>query len=277
MSLFTKFKGFLSKHRFTSQFLLSQFDSESAFYQSYDSGELRIDISLGKSVLFAAFFSPSRILHVQGDIDHLKNQNFSHWIDGLRLKGLNGPTPLVKKLLPNLQRDLHLIPSRIFNDLVYKLNLPIKSKTQGAGKVRLLQPSEFESWHELYVQFIQELGLASTASKETRATRFLEEVHKGWHWGTFTDQNDASLVAIAAFNAKSNTSAQVGGVFTVRECRGKGYATSAMAALLASASSDVTLKELILFTGAPDSPPGRLYTRLGFKPVDQYSMVLFER
>ena len=48
-----------------------------------------------------------------------------------------------------------------------------------------------------------------------------------------------------------------------------------MMKLIRAASSESRMKEFILFTDPPTSAPGRLYTKLGFKPVDQYSMVVF--
>ena len=84
-----------------------------------------------------------------------------------------------------------------------------------------------------------------------------------------------NTTSIGAYNAKNEDSGQIGGVFTLPLFRGKGFAMGPMVKLIRAASSESSMKELILFTDPPTSAPGRLYTKLGFKPVDHYSMVVF--
>lgn len=278
MNLFSKIRDYLLFRRLTSQYLLSQLGDATFVEQAITTKKLHVWMDLSGAIDFMAYISPGKILHIQGDPNVLLANPLANLLEELKVHqilGINGPSDLVSKVL--LEYKSHFNPPRIkmFNDLIYQLKLPTSELFyNGPGVPRQLTRHDFDDWHHLYNEYLKELGLNSSASKEERKARFQVEVDRNWHWGTFLEHGE--LVSIGAYNAKNIESGQIGGVFTPPSFRGKGLAMGPMIELIRAASSETQMKELILFTDPPTSAPGRLYTKLGFKPVDHYSMVVFE-
>jgi predicted GNAT family acetyltransferase len=83
------------------------------------------------------------------------------------------------------------------------------------------------------------------------------------------------LVATSAFNTAIAEAVQVGGVWTPRPLRSRGYGRAAVAASLLDARAEgATLA--ILFTGEGNLPARRAYTSLGFRRVGDYRLLLLK-
>lgn len=109
-------------------------------------------------------------------------------------------------------------------------------------------------------------GLRSACRDEMR--RMIEE-------GTgFVLTAGANLLAFSGFNAKLPDIVQVGGVFTPRELRGRGYARAVVAASLLEARRDGA-KRALLFTDRKNIAARRAYVALGFEPIGDYGLIMF--
>jgi RimJ/RimL family protein N-acetyltransferase len=80
-------------------------------------------------------------------------------------------------------------------------------------------------------------------------------------------------VSTSGFNATLAEAVQVGGVWTPRELRGRGYARAVVAASLLAARSRGATRS-VLFTGQRNLPAQKAYEALGFRHVGQYRLVL---
>jgi ribosomal protein S18 acetylase RimI-like enzyme len=81
-------------------------------------------------------------------------------------------------------------------------------------------------------------------------------------------------VAFTGFNTRTRGVAQVGGVWTPPELRGRGYARAAVAgSLLAERAAGTTRS--VLFTGRANSAAIRAYRALGFETIGEFALVLF--
>jgi RimJ/RimL family protein N-acetyltransferase len=81
-----------------------------------------------------------------------------------------------------------------------------------------------------------------------------------------------SPAAYSAFNARLPEIAQVGGVWTPPERRGRGYARAVVAASLLDARAE-GVRRAVLFTENPAAR--RAYEALGFQRVGEYGLVIF--
>jgi predicted GNAT family acetyltransferase len=85
---------------------------------------------------------------------------------------------------------------------------------------------------------------------------------------------EGNPVSMTTFNARLPVAVQVGGVFTPREKRGRGYARSVVAASLVEARAGGA--EIgVLFTGQDNVSAQRAYQALGFERVGAYGLLLF--
>jgi predicted GNAT family acetyltransferase len=66
-------------------------------------------------------------------------------------------------------------------------------------------------------------------------------------------------------------SVQLGGIYTPRELRGRGYAKRAIAAQLLAAGASGLMRS-VLFTNNPSAV--RCYEALGFRRIGEFSLVL---
>jgi RimJ/RimL family protein N-acetyltransferase len=90
----------------------------------------------------------------------------------------------------------------------------------------------------------------------------------------FVLERDGALVSYAGYNAALPHCVQIGGVWTPREHRGRGYARAAVAgALLAARARGVARS--ILFTGVDNRAAQAAYRALGYERVGDYGLVLF--
>ena len=80
-------------------------------------------------------------------------------------------------------------------------------------------------------------------------------------------------VAMTGFNATTSECVQVGGVFTPRNNRGRGYASQALTLHLQEAFG-MGVSNVTLFAASADA--ARIYERLGFERIGEYALVIFE-
>jgi RimJ/RimL family protein N-acetyltransferase len=84
-------------------------------------------------------------------------------------------------------------------------------------------------------------------------------------------ESAGGIVATTAFNARIPSTAQVGGVYTPPEHRGRGFARCAVAGSLIDARSDGN-ERAILFT--PNAAAARAYEAIGFRRIGEYALVM---
>ncbi len=122
--------------------------------------------------------------------------------------------------------------------------------------------------HDYMVEALHaEPGAALRSASRDEMRRMTEE-------GTaFVLTNDDVPVAFSGFNARLPDAVQVGGVFTPRERRGRGYARAIVAASLVEARRDGATRAL-LFTDRQNVAARRAYVALGFEPVGDYGLVM---
>lgn len=136
------------------------------------------------------------------------------------------------------------------------------------AEVRPLAEADLEALTDLLLgieEFADSFKGPSAREKCLRSN--LENLRTGLIHGVFED----GLLAAAAQTAAANSqSAMVVGVATLPRCRGKGYASAAVAALC-SASFAQGKKFLCLFYENPAA--GRIYRRVGFVEIGQFAML----
>ena len=83
---------------------------------------------------------------------------------------------------------------------------------------------------------------------------------------------DDALVSYSAFNARLPDIVQIGGVWTPRELRGRGYGRAVVAGSLLEVR-ETGVRRAVLFAEREDAK--RAYRAIGFRVVGEYGLVLF--
>lgn len=91
----------------------------------------------------------------------------------------------------------------------------------------------------------------------------------------FVLEQGGEPVSTCTFNAALPDCVQIGGVWTPPEWRSRGHARAVVAGALAIARGEGVSRS-ILFTGEHNHPALRAYAAIGFTPVGDFGLVLFE-
>jgi GNAT superfamily N-acetyltransferase len=86
---------------------------------------------------------------------------------------------------------------------------------------------------------------------------------------------DGEPVSLAGMTRRVAGMARVAPVYTPPEHRGRGYGAAATAAV-SRAALDAGVRELLLYTDLANPTTNRLYARLGYRPVEDSVLLLFD-
>lgn len=160
----------------------------------------------------------------------------------------------------------------VSREFLYRLHLSPSSPEAGRfDGVRHLETADFHEWKTLNESYLREEGLPpANASEAEKRAHFEEQARAGHWWGCFEGDR---LIAIAALNAATGKSGQLGGVYTVPDRRRRGHSRTLMRCLMADCANVYRFEKLILFTGASNRAAQGLYESLGFARIGEFGLL----
>ncbi|MDP1836442.1 MAG: GNAT family N-acetyltransferase [Chlamydiales bacterium] len=142
----------------------------------------------------------------------------------------------------------------------YALNLD-NLPSHASKDVRFLEASDYPTWKALRINYMFEQELPNDLSDEEMYDQFVGKCERLMIWGLFVD---CQPVSVAELNAKTNSIATVGGVYTSPKFRRKGLAKTLMKGLIFDCQTKLCLHKLIIITGENENEPAqKLYESLG--------------
>jgi ribosomal protein S18 acetylase RimI-like enzyme len=196
---------------------------------------------------------------------------------GRECTGIAGPYEQVQEVLPGFLKT-RIRPSLNSRDTLLSLDLdalviPDLLK-EGAVTCRLPSDQEVPALITMRIAFMQEhFGRTLSPAME-------KEAHELVSWQQQTGNHRVlefrgSLVATAAVTTGSSGMVQVGGVYTLPEFRNRGFGRAVVAGSLLSLR-ERGIRKAILFTGKDMPAAQRMYWALGFRPIGEYGLVIFQ-
>jgi RimJ/RimL family protein N-acetyltransferase len=126
---------------------------------------------------------------------------------------------------------------------------------------------ELFAWRVAYD--VELLNAPDSAETRDRTARWLErQITQGNAWVAV---KDGRLLSLSAFNAALPDIVQLGGIYTPKALRRRGYARIVIAASLLAAR-DRGVRRAVLFTSNPNA--ARCYETLGFRREGDYALVI---
>ena len=151
---------------------------------------------------------------------------------------------------------------------VYALDLAdAPASAHGGVEVRVLNGTDFGAWDALNIDFAAEEGAPIAGNVDGRRRYFEACAASGQCWGGF--DGDA-LVTMAALDHDYAWAAQVGGIFTRPDRRGRGFARTILTRVL-NDLRDRGYTRAVLF-GYEREAARRLYEYVGFRPTGHFGM-----
>jgi predicted GNAT family acetyltransferase len=135
----------------------------------------------------------------------------------------------------------------------------VKSVPEASGAARIAMPADADWLIAHQLAFIEEVGMPDPPE------RVRELVPPRIKRGDFRIWDDGRAVAYAGYNDAAPDFARIAPVYTVPDCRGKGYATSLVAALSRELQQRGKRK-LFLTTDVANPTSNAIYARIGFRP-----------
>jgi predicted GNAT family acetyltransferase len=125
------------------------------------------------------------------------------------------------------------------------------------------------SW--MHAFFIEALGHDDPAQAE----EWLEGSLKGGARGLFVWEDDGEVVSMAGYTGPTPNGIRLTGVYTPPELRGRGYASTCVAAL-SQYLLEGGRKFVFLFTDIANPTSNHIYQEIGYEPVADVSEIVFE-
>ncbi len=196
---------------------------------------------------------------------------------GRPLTGALGPEPQVLEALRALDiddADLLILDREILFTLDLRDLVPPKPLVVGALRGRRIRPRDMDLAIDWLAAYYVELAREADGPELRARCRELIDasLRQGRSWLL---EADGATVSISSFNAVSEDTVQIGGVWTPPELRGRGYARAAVAASLLDVRAEFA-RRAILFTGDDNRPAQRAYAALGFRPIGRYCIALLQ-
>jgi RimJ/RimL family protein N-acetyltransferase len=260
-------RAFLMPRATTSMFMLSNSRTaglvdegkpfQATYVGAFDAGEL---------VGVAAHCWNGMVL-VQAPHDRVRElASFAVATSGRAIAGFSGAADQVE-----LARGAFELPAAAVDEVesLYSLELADLIVPPALGVCRRPVATELPrlaEWRRAY--HVESLGASDADDAADKAARDVDQLFalsRLW----VLDVGGA-LVAMTGFNAQIPGVAQVGGVFTPRELRGRGYARRVVAGSLLDSRAEIS--RAILFT--PNPSAARAYEAIGFRRIGDYALVM---
>lgn len=196
-------------------------------------------------------------------IDYLKTQN-------ILIPGVVGPRALAEtfstiwstELGCNMDLDMHM--------RVYELR-EVNHAVIGAGVLRPAQAADLDFIIDGIVQFQQDAGLDSAPDLDTCAESARRRLanRSAYIW-----EHTGRAVSLAAISRPTKNGITVNLVYTPKELRNHGYATSCVAAL-SQYLLDSGYKFCTLFTDLSNPTSNSIYQKIGYRPIGDFDGYYF--
>jgi len=194
---------------------------------------------------------------------------------GRPVSGLSGPADQVAAARTALGLDRRPAPKfgreELFALDLVDLRVPAPL-AQGRWSVRPPREDELDlatTWRvDFMIEALQRAAGPSLAAEAAVEVRLLHERQSDWLLF-----DGGRPVAYSGFNARLPDIVQVGGVWTPRELRGRGYGRAVVAGSLVAVRAEGVTRA-VLFAEREDAK--RAYRGIGFRKVGEFGLVLFE-
>lgn len=190
-----------------------------------------------------------------------------------RFTGLIGDWELTKQFLNALKLRFPTIQQKVCKkEILYRHDLgeSPKASNNENESVRFLTAADYHSWDKLISGFREELNSVLFHNDPQKQQRYIGEVENRYWWGLFRGQK---LITICAYTAKFEDCAQIGGVYTLPEERGKGSAKQIIKQVMLDSKNIHNVKKLVLFTHENNHSAQKVYEGLGFKAIGYIGLI----
>lgn len=265
--------SFLSRYEESSQFLINNLREHGpALTDHHNSGNFK---AIRKDGKIAAVFCLTRRgnLFVQSQVSTPDIILDALQSEAVPLRSFLGEWSSIEPVYKLFKtRAPSYSPSYEGKDILYSYQLSnADNKLRHDPRVRHLRSQDFSQWLEFSRAYRAELSMPEDLTEEQQRKSFESQIANGAWWGLFEGEK---LLSRTALNSKGEKIGQVGGVFTPRELRQRGYAKATMFHMLKDCRDLHGHVKSILFTGETDIAAQKLYESMGYGRIGDFALIL---
>ena len=266
-------EAFLSRHADFSMFLRSNSRAAGLVYEGKPLQAQYVAAFDGGDIVAVAAHCWNDMLLVQAPVHVADVARAALALSRRPVAGLSGPADQVLAARTALGFD-HRPAPKFGREELFALDLADLAVpaplTEGRWICRHPRAEELEFLVDWRVDFAREaLQFPDSPTLRSECVQELRLVHeRGANWVL----EDGGLVSYSAFNAQLPDIVQIGGVWTPRELRGRGYGRAVVAGSLLEVR-ETGVRRAVLFAEREDAK--RAYAGIGFRVVGEYGLVLF--
>lgn len=191
--------------------------------------------------------------------------------ENIYIPGVIGPKELTKKTCEIWSRYVNCKVKLDMNMRVYELR-EVNKEVIGEGVLRPIEEKDIDLTAHWTYEFIIETGVDQPATIEQcyeAAKRRIENKN------LFVLEHEGKVVSMAGKGRTTENGATIGLVYTPKELRKKGYATTCVA-LLSQKLLDEGYKFSSLFTDLSNPISNSIYMKIGYNPIGDFDSYFFE-
>lgn len=225
-------------------------------------------------LIIATSMTPPHNIIVYGardDVDEalgmlVENLRANHW----PIPGAIGAVPIVDTFARVWSNVTGQTARRSMNERVFELD-KVVAPPPAPGRLRVATEDDYELVKKWLTAFRDEAGGGEQAAPVEQVARGKITDREIYLW----ELPDGSVVSLAGKTRPVLHVISVGPVYTPPEARGKGYASNCVAAL-SQLLLDQGWRYCSLFTDLANPVSNSIYQKIGYRPVCDYNMYIFE-
>ncbi len=267
-------RAFLQQHAASSQFLLSNAATAGLVDHGQPYEGTYAAAFEGDAIIAVVAHAWNGNLLVQAPRYAVELARLAAARSGRRVKGIVGPWEQASRV----RQALSLDPSSILLESAEELfwlelaDLTTPEGLKDALSCRRATTADLDvlwQWRQAYDLELE----VRTAGEATEAVIRADLERTVGLGRLFVLVQGADFLAMSAFNAQFEGCVQIGGVWTPRALRGRGYARCVVAGSLLIARDEGATRS-VLFTGRENLAAQRAYGALGYRRVGDYGLIL---
>jgi len=228
-------------------------------YGSCENGEVR----------YAALRTPPWLMLTCLAEDLDSDELMGLWLaEDEKLPGVLGPSSSARSIAEAWERASGGTARLSTRSALHELNEVIEPRRPATGLLRLARPSERDMLIEWERGFLHDAHITISPSDAVTDSRLAEAAQLIW--------DDAGPVATVVISPQVAGTVRIGPVYTPPEHRGRGYATSAVAAACPQILGSGAVR-CALFTDLSNPTSNKIYAEVGFKRIAEWHEYRFER
>lgn len=244
--------------------------NDPSYYQEVE----LVTLSDERGLILAALMTiPEKLViyGMQGDDDTAIHMLVTGLLErNVRVPGVVGPKELAKKFAATWARRIGCKLDLDMHMRVYELR-EVNQEVIGEGQLRLARESDLQFLIEGIAEFQKDARLTSAPDLEKcaeSARRCLD------NQSVFLWEHQGRVVSMAAKSRPTRHGVTVSLVYTPRELRGRGYATSCVATL-SQQLLDSGYEFCSLFTDLANPTSNSIYQNIGYRPLGDFDGYYF--